>query len=457
MTRQRVDSREGLSAGVFGPPAAAYPLSPIDAHAAPLAEEQARRRRSGGGIVARILRDAFIAVALMATVPIGIVAFNGNRVWQGGFAANTTARVNQSEAARPLALPRDPSITPLAAGLAFNALQPAPKPGEYPDFPVIEPVVRPARTWEKATLTPGMFASAQPDMYHGPSTRTILEAVAKGFTPAEMAYLRTLATAPVWQDFDRVARAPAVDILGGRLRTPFLTHADRYNLPISNYKAIKELAFAAVSRAAYHMAIGQRDSAETVLRSIVSFGFALVDNGTSVLDELIGTIIVGNGRDALGRFYTITHDPRAGSPAVAPLPRLDPRGGTRAAVLNVDAERARLIALAGNPSARPGERYETLHALSVSSCTNVRELLFGPRAEVLRAFDDARRTLAHSPAERSLVDLIERPLNVVPQVSPSYDPIGALAVSSASVAGAVFHNPRMASCTLIAGHIYHGQ
>ncbi|MEP6992800.1 MAG: hypothetical protein ABJA80_17825 [bacterium] len=457
MAQQRVDSLGGLSAGVFGAPEAAYPLAPLDVHAKSVADEKPGRRNSAVAIAVRILRDAFIAVALMATVPIGIVAFNGNRVWQGGFAANTTARVNQSEAARPLALARDPSITPLAAGLAFNALQPAAKPGEYPDFPVIESVVRPARTWEKATLTPDMFASAQPDMYQGPSSRTILEAVGKGFTPAEMAYLRTLATAPVWHDFDLVARAPAVDFIGGRLRTPFMEHADRYNLPSSNYKATKALAYAAVSRAAYHMVIGQRDSAETVLRSIVSFGFALVDNGTSVLDELIGTIIVGIGRDALGRFYTITHDPRAGSPAVASLPRFDAPGAARAGAQDVAATRARLIALASNRAARPGERYQSLHDLSVSSCTNVRELVFGPRADVVRAFDDARRTLARSPAERSLVDLIERPLHVVPQVDISYSPVGALAVSSATVAGVVFHNPRMATCALIAGQIYTGR
>ena len=65
--------------------------------------------------------------------------------------------------------------------------------------------------------TAEMFTAAAPDMYHGPSSRGVLEAVAKGFTPQETAFLRTLATAPVWREFDVVARASAVDFLGGRV------------------------------------------------------------------------------------------------------------------------------------------------------------------------------------------------------------------------------------------------
>ena len=47
----------------------------------------------------------------------------------------------------------------------------------------------------------------------------------KGFSPREMEYLRSLATAPVWREFDLVARAPAVDAIGGQLRVPFAPEA----------------------------------------------------------------------------------------------------------------------------------------------------------------------------------------------------------------------------------------
>ena len=70
-----------------------------------------------------------------------------------------------------------------------------------------------------------------------------------------------------------------------------------------------------VSRAAYHLAIGQRDSAEAVLRSIVSYGFSIADNGTGLIDQLSGRVVVGIGRSALENFYTVTHDPRVESVA----------------------------------------------------------------------------------------------------------------------------------------------
>ena len=69
------------------------------------------------------------------------------------------------------------------------------------------------------------------------------------------------------------------------------------------------------------MSINQRDSAEAMLRAVVSFGFTLVDNSTNLIEELNGAVIVGVGRSALGEYYRVTHDPRAGSPEVAPFPK----------------------------------------------------------------------------------------------------------------------------------------
>jgi hypothetical protein len=305
-----------------------------------------------------------------------------------------------------------------------------------------------------------MFTTAAPDLFHGPSSKSILEAVAKGFTLKETAYLHTLATAPVWRDFDMVARAQAVDIIGGQFKIPFAPTATSVQLPLTQFKVTREMAYAAVSRAAYHMAIGQRDSAEAVLRSIVSFGFVMIDNSTNLMDELIGNIMVGIGRDGLRRFYVITHDPRANAPALAqpdnalylhlPAKTSTPRP-------SYDEVRRQLIAQSADPSVARGERFETLRQLSVSSCTNVRELMFGQRTDVTDAIRNARSTLARYPSEQALVDLLSRP----PEPGKSdvqYDPIQALAVSSATVAGVVLRNPSLASCTrLVVGGYFGGR
>ena len=104
---------------------------------------------------------------------------------------------------------------------------------------------------------------------------------------------------------------------------------------------------------------------------------------------------------------------------------------------------------------RRGERYEALRLLSAASCTNVRELLFGPGSDVTDAFRNARRDLARYPSERALVDLV----HLKPEARRAelgFDPLQMLAVSSATVAGVVLRNPRLAACTRIVGGYYGG-
>ena len=411
----------------------------------------------------RVVRDAAIFVAVLAMVPIGIVAIQGDALWRSPmFHDNTSARVAQAEYARPLMLPRDPSITPMQAGLALNALQPTREVSSH--FEVVEVPYHPEATWRKVPVTADMFPTAPPfyaneglygnkKTFNDPSTGNILELAAKGFTPKEMAFLQTLATAPVWREFDLVARAPAVDFIGGRFKIPFSNGALLPEMPILRYAAVKELAYASVSRAAYHLARGQRDSAETALRSVASFGFSLIDNGTSHIDELIGNVIVGIGRDGLRRLYAITGDPRVSAPAVAPPPSFaqlkEAAEKVRAASPTPDP-RQELIASAGNRALHPAERYESLFLLSMSSCTNVRELVFGTRPDVEAAFRAARTNLARYPSERALVELTRNTMEGTLNTGDQTGPITTVMMSAATVAGTVFHNPRMAACTRIA-------
>jgi hypothetical protein len=402
--------------------------------------------RSWWGRGLRLVRNAAIAVAVMTLVPVGLVAWNGDRLARILYPANIIDdRTAMVEPMRSLRLPSDPSITPLQAGIALNSLQPILT--HVRGFQTISPAARPVAAWRTVPLVPYLFPTARPDFYAGPSSRSVLEASAKGFSPREMEYLRSLATAPVWKEFDLVARSSAVDAIGGRLRTPFAAEARPEQRPLPAFKASRDLAYAAVSRAAYHMAVGQRDSAEAVLRSIVSFGFTFIDNGTSGLEELIGTVIVGVGRDALQRFYLIQHDPRSGLPALARPRNVGPSFDRRSTMSADDVQR-RLVANIENPAVPRGERYESLSLLSGgSSCTSVRGLLFGPSAEATQVVQRARHTLARYPSEVALVELLTRPS--YPGRELSSNPFQALALSSASVAGIVLQNPRLVSCTRI--------
>jgi hypothetical protein len=401
--------------------------------------------RSWWGRGLRLVRNAAIAVAVLTLVPVGLVAWNGDRLARAIYPASIADRAAMVEPVRSLRLPADPAITPMQAGIALNILQPV--SAEVRSFETISPAARPDATWRTAVLAPDLFPTARPDFYVGPSSRSVLEASVKGFSPREMEYLRALATAPVWKEFDLVARAPAVDAIGGRFRVPFAPAARPEQRPLPSFKVSKEIAYAAVSRAAYHMAIGQRDSAEAVLRSIVSFGFAFIDNGTSGLEELIGTVIVGIGRDALQRFYVIQHDPRAVLPALAPPPRDVGSSFNRGAPKTADDLQRRLLANIEDPAVPLGVRYESVQMLSATSCTSVRGLLFGPSAEAMRIAERARHSLARYPSEVALVELLTRPS--YPGRELSSNPFQALALSSASVAAVVLQNPRLVACTRI--------
>lgn len=422
----------------------------VSGHEARVAAEPARTRRTWLGVALRIVRDAAIAVAVMASVPIMIVATRGDDVWSSSrFLTDARTRVERSEASRPLALPSDPSITPIRAGLAFHSL---PSGRENPDFPQVTLTSRPEATWYNVPLEPGMFPGRAAKGLYGQSHLSVFEAVTTGFSPKELEYLRVLATSPVWREFDLVARAPAVDFIGGRFKVPFGNSATVEEMPVVSYKTSKEMAYAAVSRAAYHLATGQRDSAETILRSILSVGFALIDDGPMVVDRVIGNEVVGIGRDALRRFFTMTNDPRANSPAVAKPVSATSQRAPSDAEPSVDEMRKTLIARSMDPARSRAERFETLNMLSASSCTNVPELLFGRRPDVTAAFQHARQSLARYPSEQALLDLLSR--QPTPDLAKAWGPVEYMAVSTASVAGVVLNNPRLASCSRIVSPFY---
>lgn len=122
---------------------------------------------------------------------------------------------------------------------------------------------------------------------------------ARGVSAEELAYLRTVAESPVWRDVERVASAPSIDMIGGQFALPFRADAFSPAMPREQFNDSKALAHAAVSRAAYYVATGRPKEAEAALRTIVGYGFAMIDNGSNTLQVLIGRVITDIGRDGL--------------------------------------------------------------------------------------------------------------------------------------------------------------
>jgi hypothetical protein len=406
-------------------------------------ESRARSRRTWAVTALRLVRNAAIAVAIMAVVPVGIVARYGDSFWRENYGATTRAKTVIAERGRPFALPPDPSITPMQAGQAFNALLPAPT-AEAPGFRRIEPEERAVLPWDSLSITPEMFRTV------GRTQAALLgvdviTAAAKGFTPEEMAYLRAIATAPLWRTFNTVARAPAADLVGGRLQLPFATSATWEAMPIAPFSQPREIAQASSARAAWFMSAGQVDSAEAALRSVVSFGFVLVDNSTSLIEQLIGDVIVGIGREQLRVFYTATGNPLAAHKGLAVVTNAEIPRTPR---LSAEQIRQRMVLELNDPRVHRGERFEILHALAMSSCSNVKEMLLGPDEDVRTAMETARRSLARFPSEQAQADLLLRPLRVRSRELTGR-PISQLVTSASAVAGTVLRNDRLPVCPLV--------
>ena len=448
MTQPRIHVREqgaSASAGAFAAPRAVLHVQGSDRPT--VVNADGTRPRTAWSLAARLVRNAAVAVALMTLVPIALVAVRGDSLARSLYQWNTnaTARVAAIDGVRSFRLPADRSITPIQAGLALNALLPSRTKSR--GFDLVEAPAPRILPWQAMKMAPDMFATARSNVYDGPASQTILEAAARGFSASERAYLQALATSPAWRDFDLVARAPAVDVVGGRFRTPFAPEAFPGQRPIPSFRTSRELAYAGVARAAYHMSMGHRDSAEAALRSIVSYGFAMIDNGTTSTEGLIGAVIVGVGRDALQRYYLIQHDPRAGLPALAPA-SMAPTAASRAVLqLSAADARRRLLARIEDPAVPLGERFDGLQHLTLASCTNVRELMFGPASDVTGVLGRAGHTVARFPSEQALVELQTR----LPLASgaASLGPIQSVAASAASVAGVVTRNPRLVTCTRV--------
>ena len=128
--------------GIFGrAPREAAPLA-ARAPVGPAAPDVATPR-SWWRLGLRLVRNAAIAVAVMTLVPVALVIRKGDRLARVIYPTNIAGKVAMIEPVRPFRLPTDPSITPMQAGIALAALQPARV--AVPGFETIPPAARPVR------------------------------------------------------------------------------------------------------------------------------------------------------------------------------------------------------------------------------------------------------------------------------------------------------------------------
>ncbi|MEX2178964.1 MAG: serine/threonine-protein kinase, partial [Gemmatimonadaceae bacterium] len=401
-----------------------------------------------------------LIVGTVLLVPIMVMSAAGPMYWTAMVPkfANTKSKMEFAEVTRRFALPDDPRVTPLAAGQAFHSLVMSAGDRVQTMFPEREPAVKLPPIDFNAPLPAGLFRTARTVQVPGlPASQEIVDAARRGFSAAEMAYLERIARMPHWAQWAVMARASTIDYLGARYQLPFPADAGgAWSLPISKFAGTKALAYANASRAAYWLARGRPDSAEHALREGVSVGLLMADEGNTLIEQLIGIVLTGIARDALIDLYAATGDPRG--PALrksvdSVIAAQDAASDTRGtpAFAGVDgrdvvALRSAMITLAADRNEMRGLRFEMLLMLSVAPCTNARELVFGPEADVRAAFDRAKRTMARFPSDTALLDLMYESPERVRVLDGRSGPRLAPLIDAVSFA---LRNPRLAGCSRI--------
>ncbi|WP_309672674.1 hypothetical protein [Gemmatimonas sp.] len=451
MSTARIDSKEGLDAASGGASVGAQVgvKRRADDGVVATADGRSASRTSWAHVAVRVVRNATIGLALLATIPLGLVA---NR--SIAFVPNMSHLVERTAEAdrwRDFRAPIDASITPQAAGDALRRITAVPAQDGYRMRAV---AVEHARPWSSIALAPDLFPNMRTPQSKSPAAFMLIAKTLDGYSSREMAYLREIAEAPLWKDFDAVASAARVDVVGGLYETPFATDAQLMAFPTVGYADAKQIAYAAVARATYHLASGDPAEAERILRTTVSFGFTFIDQGVTALDAMVGRMVVDIARDGLYHLYLQSGRGELAD-RVAPLP---PRTATgpRAMTPAVDEQtaRARTLTLINDARIPRPLRMEALEVLSYSgSCGGVRAMLTGPSDELRRTLTTARASMARFPSEQAFFDLIERNMHSGPQTSRDAGVLGRVASGTAAILSAVTGNSRIATCTRLASTI----
>jgi hypothetical protein len=307
-----------------------------------------------------------------------------------------------AEVLRRFTVDKDPAITPAEAGdalqnLAFVGFSGDPEPMER----------APSTTYGR-----GWFPSADfPDPFAESVARELVRRPFGDFTPEQQAALRQAASHPAHADFEVLARARMADVVSGRWVVPFPDSLTFQDLPWPRFQAFRSGALARAARAAVEVEDGQPNAAEETLRELISTGFLLIDEGPTLLDNLIGVELTRIGADGLEGLYVRTGRPdEAASLAWARDGALAAAGKARAGLIPEDA-RALLQGvpdLVENEDALRGLRWEYFATFNMlGPCINLHKMVFGPD----ETYDDwrrrAERSIVRTPGEAELFDLAE--------------------------------------------------
>jgi hypothetical protein len=414
--------------------------------AAPLATRAApppsAATRAGKGFVGW-LKTAVITLGVLyiagyaATVGLISASISRSR-WLAPASFQTEASVGR-EVRNKYRLAIDPTISPMQAGeeLASISLQ-GTTGGPWARR---KPILRqPSAPWRVIPLPRDLFPGTRANSRGLPGNTEILKLARRPLSADQKQALRMIGTAEVWKSFDYVARAGAVDILGGFFESPL----GRMPLLEGGQGITRDYGTASYSRAAWHLAEGRKDSAVAALRAMISFGAVIEASALQRFDAITAGRMVADGYSALRVLYEVTGDPRAEVMRkelqdVAPgAPRV------RRMIPAVEAHEAYLRAVA-DPAMLPADRLYSAQLLRYSTCASVRGIVAGGDERVAAALQQLRNEIARFPSEVEYFDLV---VNTPQDFRFALRPGPRMFVDAGDFMARIYFNPQFRTCTM---------
>lgn len=295
----------------------------------------------------------------------------------------------------------DTSISPVQAGMALNNLAFV---GLVPEEEQLE--LPPSRPYSEHWFpNPGIF----PDIYQEDVARDLMLRTGSGFDTDELAALRQAAAHPGQGELEILARAAAADLVSTRWQVPFPDTLSMFTMPLPHFTEIRYAALANVSRAAVEVMDGKPAQAEQTLHQLISAGFLLVDHGPTLIDNLMGVVIVGLGGDALEGLYQVRG--RTEDLKTLKWARESAAAAAHASRLGVNEDDIHTV-LKGIPNivedetALRGLRWEYLATFNMlAPCINLHKMVFGPDETYDAWLLRSEAALVRFPGEAPLFEL----------------------------------------------------
>jgi len=308
-----------------------------------------------------------------------------------------------AEALRRYRVEPEQVVSPVEAGAALQSLafvgdDASPEAWER------GPTVRYAEGWFP---DPDVF----PDPFSETVARDLLRTPLAQFSAEEQAALRQAASHPAQAEFDKLAHAELVDVVSGRWTLPFPDSLTFQELPWPRFPEFRAAGLARVAKASVEVSTGQAAAAEQTLRDLISTGFLLVDQGPTLLDNLMGVVLANMGGDALEEYYRrVGRTAEADGLAFARTASVDAARRARAGLIpeDVHALLRGVPDLVETENALRGLRWEYFAAFNMlAPCINLHKMVFGPDNTYDEWRERARDQLVRVDGERELFDLAE--------------------------------------------------